>query len=87
MGSQPFYHLRPNKYVDRQIFAEVLKSLSRNIEIQNYMYIGMGSYMFDDFKLLHNTLGIEKMCSLEADSITYKRAVFNKPLKCIKIIQ
>lgn len=87
MGSQPFYHLRPNKYVDRQIFSEVLKSLSRNIEIQDYTYIGLGSYMFDDFKLLHNTLGIGKMISLENDPLTYRRAAFNKPLKCIKVVQ
>lgn len=87
MGSQPFYHVRPNKYVDRQIFAEVLKSLSRNIEIQDYTYIGMGSYMFDDFKLLHNILGINKMISLENDPLMHKRALFNKPLKCIKMIQ
>lgn len=87
MGSQPFYHLRPNKYVDRQIFAEVLKSLSRNIEIQDYTYIGMGSYMFDDFKLLHNTLGIGNMISLEGDPLTYRRAAFNKPFKCIKVVQ
>ncbi len=87
MGSQPFYHLRPNKYVDRQIFAEVLKSLSRNVEIQDYTYIGMGSFMFDDFKLLHNTLGIGKMISLEVDPLMHKRASFNKPLKCIKLIQ
>lgn len=87
MGSQPFYHLRPNKYVDRQIFAEVLKSLSRNIPIQDYTYIGMGSFMFDDFKLLHNALGIEKMISLEVDPLMCKRAAFNKPLKCIKMIQ
>lgn len=87
MGSQPFYHLRPNKYVDRQIFAEVLKSLSRNVEIQDYTYIGMGSFMFDDFKLLHNTLGIGKMISLEVDPLMYQRAYFNKPLKCIKLIQ
>lgn len=87
MGSQPFYHLRPNKYVDRQIFAEVLKSLNRNIEIQDYTYIGMGSYMFDDFKLLHNTVGINQMISLETDPEVYKRATFNRPLKCIELIQ
>lgn len=41
--------------------------------------------MFDDFKILHNQLGISKMISLESDSAIYKRAYFNKPYKCITV--
>lgn len=87
MGSQPFYHLRPNKYVDRQIFSQILKSLNRNLCIKDYTYVGMGSYMFDDFKLLHNSVGIDNMISLETNDKIYKRALFNKPLKCIVLAQ
>ena len=43
--------------------------------------------MFDDFKLLHNTVGINQMVSLEVDPGVYKRATFNRPLKCIKLVQ
>ena len=49
--------------------------------------VGMGSYMFDDFKLIHNEVCISKMISLEKDLQTFKRATFNKPLKCISLLQ
>lgn len=87
MGDQPFYHTRPNKYVDRQIFTQILKSLNRQLDISKYTYVGMGSYMFDDFKLIHNEVCISKMISLEKDLQTFKRATFNKPLKCISLLQ
>jgi hypothetical protein len=86
MVSQPFYHLRPNKYIDRQLFIQVLINLSPIIKLHDYQYIGFGSFLFDDFKLVHNQLGISKMISLESDVNICKRANFNKPYNCIKII-
>jgi len=86
MTSQPFYHLRPNKYIDRFLFMQVLNGLSKQLPISEYYYIGFGSYYFDDFKLAHNQLGINNMISLEIDNATYKRAKFNKPYRCIDII-
>jgi hypothetical protein len=56
------------------------------VNIHRYQYIGFGSFLFDDFKLVHNQLGISKMISLESDTNIYKRAIFNKPYNCIKII-
>lgn len=85
--SEPFYHLRPNKYVDRQLFAATLSALAGVYDLPKYHYIGFGSYLFDDFKLLHNLLNIQKMTSLEADHNTYERAVFNLPYNCINVIE
>lgn len=84
--SEPFYHLRPNKYVDRQLFTKTLSSLASIYNIAEYHYIGFGSYLFDDFKLLHHQLNIKKMTSLESDPQMYKRATFNLPYNCISII-
>lgn len=84
--SQPFYHLRPNKYVDRCLFVDAVENLSTVINLKNHRYIGFGSYLFDDFKLIHNRLNISKMISLEADPCVYKRAIYNIPYKCIKVI-
>lgn len=86
MCAQPFYHLRPNKYIDRQLFISLLKKLSFHFNIKNYNYVGFGSYLFDDFKLVHNNFDIEKMTSLECNDTLIKRAKFNKPLNCIKIV-
>lgn len=84
--SQPFYHLRPNKYVDRCLFVNVLERLNSHIKLQNHRYIGFGSYLFDDFKLLHDRLNIRTMISLEADPAVYNRAKFNLPYSCIQVI-
>lgn len=84
--SQPFYHLRPNKYVDRCLFVAALDRLNTKIQLKDYRYIGFGSFMFDDFKLLHDRLNIRSMISLEADPTVNERAEYNIPYNCIKII-
>ena len=85
MAKQPFYHLRPNKNIDRSLFIQTLTGLSRHCPISDYHYVGFGSYLFDDFKLLHESLNISKMVSLEMDPLIYKRAKFNVPYNCIHI--
>lgn len=85
ISTQPFYHLRPNKYIDRCLFVNVLNCLSKPYSLHEYQYIGFGSFQFDDFKLIHTYLGISKMISLESDPLICSRAEFNKPLKCITI--
>lgn len=87
MSSQPFYHLRPNKYLDRQNFLSTLSKLEETLSFDNYVYVGFGSYLFDDFKLMHNRFNIKKMISLECDLKVAERAEFNKPFKCIEIIK
>ena len=84
--SQPFYHLRPNKYVDRCLFVNALERLNSQIKLQKHRYIGFGSYLFDDFKLLHDRLNIESMISLEADTAIFDRAKYNAPYRCISVI-
>ena len=59
MANQPFYHLRPNKSIDRNLFIQTLIGLSSFFPISEYQYTGFGSYLFDDFKLLHDTLNIQ----------------------------
>lgn len=85
MANQPFYHLRPNKSIDRNLFVQTLIGLSRSFPISDYQYTGFGSYLFDDFKLLHDTFNIQKMTSLEKDTIEYERAKFNLPYNCIEV--
>ena len=85
--SNPFYHLRPNKYVDRQLFVAALERLNSYIQLCNYRYIGFGSYMFDDFKLMHTRLHISNMVSLECDPTSIERAKFNMPYSCIDLLQ
>ena len=83
--NQPFYHLRPNKSIDRSLFLQTLIGLNGKLSIGDYCYTGFGSYLFDDFRLLHETLNISKMISLEKDPIEFQRARFNCPYNCIEI--
>lgn len=83
--AQPFYHLRPNKYIDRHLFVQTLIGLNCQFPISEYRYTGFGSYLFDDFKLLHDTLNVSRMTSLEIDDTEYKRAIYNVPYNCIDI--
>ena len=85
LAKQPFYHLRPNKSIDRSLFVQTLIGLSRELPISDYKYTGFGSYLFDDFKLLHDTLNISNMVSLEKDEVEFQRAVYNAPYGCISI--
>ena len=85
LAKQPFYHLRPNKSIDRSLFVQTLIGLSREIPISDYKYTGFGSYLFDDFKILHDTLNISNMVSLENDKLEFQRAQFNSPYGCISI--
>lgn len=85
LANQPFYHLRPNKSVDRKLFVQTLIGLSSELPISEYKYTGFGSYLFDDFKLLHDTLNISNMVSLENDEIEFQRAEYNSPYGCISI--
>lgn len=83
--SGPFYNLRPNKHIDRNLFASALSRAVRFFDIQNYCYVGMGSFHFDDFRLIHESIGLSDMISIEKDSMVVKRAYFNRPYNCIKI--
>lgn len=79
------YTLRPNKNVERKLIAECLFGLKEAFPVQEYSYVGMGSMWFADFVLVHKQLLIEEMISIERMKYA-KRAAFNKPYDCIKVI-
>lgn len=85
MSKNPFYHLRPNKGIDRTLFVQTLTGLNRLFPISTYRYTGFGSYLFDDFRALHDTLDITDMVSLEKDCTECERARYNVPYNCIDI--
>lgn len=67
------------------MFLQTLIGLNQIAPIADYQYTGFGSYLFDDFKLLHDVLNISSMVSLENDVTQFKRAKFNLPYSCIEI--
>lgn len=72
----------------KKMFCETFSRLSILDSIKSYRYIGMGSAYFSDFSLLHKTLGITKLVSIEGEEekIDKQRIYFNKPFACIDVI-
>jgi hypothetical protein len=79
------YGLRPAKNVQRKMLVETFRRLAEFGAIDSYRYIGFGSTYFSDFSLLHKTLGIQNMISIERDISNRKRFEFNCPFNCIRM--
>jgi hypothetical protein len=79
------YSLRPAKNVERKLMCEAFRRLSRFGKLDSYRYVGFGSAFFADFLLVHRTLGISDMISIEKDIDNGSRFEFNKPFACVKL--
>ncbi|SIO62111.1 hypothetical protein SAMN05444166_6950 [Singulisphaera sp. GP187] len=82
-GAKVPYQVRPNKYVERQLFIELLTHTGKITDLQNSVYISMGGRLLEDFKLVHSRLNLHKMMSIEIDAVTLGRQDFNCPLDLI----
>jgi hypothetical protein len=80
------FNLRPAKHIERRMIAEVLSRITRYENPSRFAYIGMGSFYFADFVVMHKALGIDEMYSFELDSDDRDRFTFNAPFGCIKVI-
>lgn len=76
-GEQVAYNLRPNKFVERQLFVELLTKVCTEPPEQ-YVYVSLGGPQLEDQRLVHQRLGLKKLVSLEADSVIHKRQLFNR---------
>lgn len=81
------YADRQSKYISRRIFVEVLRRLQTIDTLSNYSYVGFGAYQFIDFDLVHRSLGIERMTSIESDDSLIERCRFNSPYRGIDILE
>jgi hypothetical protein len=78
-GNLP-YQLRPNKAVERLLFAELLSRLDASLGIgRHYEYFGFGGPQMEDFRLLNECFPEMKMVSVERQAQVLKRQRFNVP--------
>lgn len=82
-GARVPYHLRTNKFVERQLFLDLLDFVRIWNGSTEYFYASMGGQFLEDFKILHERYAIDRMISIEQDLITWHRQSFNRPLGCI----
>jgi hypothetical protein len=79
--SEPAYHLRTNKNVERALFAELLRRVSPYLgrPVRDYCYLGMGGPLMEDFIAVQSVFPCKEMISLERFRHTHSRQLFNKP--------
>jgi len=68
-----------NKYIDRQLFIELVEMISRYQPMADAAYISMGGGYLEDFRVLHQAFGIEKMLSFDMGDWMTRRQKVNRP--------
>lgn len=81
------YHLRPNKFVDRQIFVDLLHRLDRVRPLSKSMYVSMGGKFLDDHKAVRFAFDLLGSASIEKFDRVVPRQDFNKPFEDVKCIR
>jgi len=81
----PDYRIRQAKHVERLMIVDVLRKLDHLHPIADYAYVGFGAQYFVDFSLMHRTLGISNMVSLEYEEALVPRCEFNKPFDSVDV--
>ena len=79
--SQPAYHTRPNKAVDRLTLIDAIRLVVKPKELSDYTYYSMGGPTLEDFRLIYDFYPEIKMVSIEQDPEIYKRQRFHLPCR------
>jgi hypothetical protein len=73
------YSTRPNKHVDRELFAELVGRAISDTPINDCLYISMGGPQMADHISMYRRNGISKLYSFDLDNDTVNRQIFNAP--------
>jgi hypothetical protein len=79
------YRVRPAKHVERKMLCDIFRCLRPFGSLESYRYLGFGAIYFADFVLVHKSLGLHNMLSMERDPDQENRFRFNCPYKCITL--
>lgn len=79
------YNLRPAKSIERKMLCEAFRKLLTFSDLSKYRYIGFSSPFFTDFSLIHKSLGLNDLVSIEKRWKDKERFRFNCPYKCIRL--
>lgn len=80
------YRLRPSKHAERTMLVDLFRKI-RFAPIDSYQYVGFGSIAFVDFKMVHRSLGIANLISIEdaqtpEECVRFRR---NNPMRHIDL--
>lgn len=82
-GTEVPYHLRVNKYIERQVFAEALGYIDHAFRLSDYAYVSMGGAYLEDFRMVHKLFGIRRLFSFDAEQAVIARQRVNAPFDFI----
>lgn len=74
------YHLRPNKFIDRELFLELLSRLLPYWGTESYCYFSMGGRHLVDHRMVYRRLGVRNLYSIDLDDDIVTRQAFNRPM-------
>ena len=83
-GSGISYRLRPNKYVDRELFAELIALLVTETGADKFIYISMGGRHLVDHLAIYRRAGITKLYAFDSDRDVTDRQQFNAPFDGVR---
>src|SRR5436309_2152627 len=83
-GTEVPYHLRVNKYIERQVFAEALGHIDHTFPLSAYAYVSMGGAYLEDFRMVHQAFGIRRLFSFDAEESVIARQRVNAPFDFIR---
>ena len=83
-GSSVPYQLRPNKFVERQAFLDIIDFVRIWNGSGRYLYASMGGRFLEDLRVVEERFGIERLISFETDEQTHRRQQFNRPNRLIE---
>lgn len=76
-GSIPF-QLRPNKYVERLLFMELLEYVNAAFGLSDGAYISMGGLSLEDHRLFHERFKSTNLVSIDKERVAISRQEFNR---------
>jgi len=79
------YNLRPAKSIERKMLCEAFRRLLSFSDLTEYRYVGFSSVFFSDSSLIHKSLGLTDLISIEKEEKDKGRFRFNRPYKCIRL--
>lgn len=79
------YDLRPAKSIERKMLCEALRKLIIFCDLAKYRYVGFGATFFTDFLLIHKSLGLNDLISIEKEKEDKRRFEFNCPYRCVQL--
>jgi len=73
------YQMRPNKFIDRQIFLDLLNQVCSARGSSNYVYVSMGGKHLVDQEAVYRRVGIENLFSFDGAAWIVERQEKNLP--------